>query len=56
MPRWYAATMVSSAVPVVDHGGSKFVLIISMTLLAGVALVVWRKRYSGISLGAGMPS
>lgn len=47
----FAATMASSAVPVTDHGGSKFVLIISIALGAAALLVVYRRRFHGIALG-----
>ncbi len=47
-----AATMASSSLPFVDHGGSKlFDLIVLVLLLAGVA-VIYHRRYRGILLNA----
>jgi probable HAF family extracellular repeat protein len=45
-----AATMRSSAIPVVDKGGSKFLLAVIITLLVAAASVLYRRRYRGISL------
>ena len=43
-------TMRSSAVPVVDKGGSKFLLSVILTLAAAGVLVFYRRRYRGLDI------
>lgn len=48
--RMDAATMRSSALPVIPHPGNDMIFAIGLILAATGAMVVYRKRYRGISL------
>jgi probable HAF family extracellular repeat protein len=43
-----AATMISSTVPFVDHGGLNLLSLILIAITAAIAAVIIRKRYRGI--------